>query len=172
MSESGKTLKQKAYHELKEYTIITLYLWIVFSMFIVYKSVILSENHMPLVMAHGLALINALALGKILLIARAVHLGEHANDRPLVYPTLFKSALFTVVLAIFKVLEDGLIGHYRGESLRASLADFGGGTWQGILAFSLIMWAILIPFVAFGEVERVLGEGAMARMFFGGKENG
>jgi hypothetical protein len=161
-----QTLKQKAWRELKEFLIISLYLWLVFSLFLIYKSVILAEEHISLVY-HGLALINALALGKIMLIAKALRMGKRFEDAPLIYPTVLKSALFTVVLAVFKVIEEAAIGYFHGESFAQSLAGFAGGTAKGILLFSLIMWITLIPFVGFGELQRVLGEGRLAQIFFG-----
>src|SRR5215472_16436048 len=93
-------LKQKATREFKEMLIISLYLWVVFAMFELFKSVVLASvgHHQVDWVAHGFALINALVLANFMLIARAFHLGERANDAPLIYPTLLKSALFAVVL--------------------------------------------------------------------------
>ena len=70
-----------------------------------YKSVILAEQHIAFVY-HGFAIVNALALGKVMLVAKDLHLGERFDDAPLIYPTLIKSAPFAVVLACFKILED------------------------------------------------------------------
>jgi len=69
MPEPKRTLKQKAYHGFKEYLIISCYLWLVFSLFVVYRAVLLSER--VSLVAHGEALLNALALGKIMLIGRS-----------------------------------------------------------------------------------------------------
>jgi hypothetical protein len=160
------TLKEKAYHELKEYLLITLYLWLVFGLFTLYKSVILSEHQISIAF-HGFALINALALGKIMLIAQAFHMGKRFEDAPLIYPTFVKAALFTVILAIFKVIEEVAVAYFHKETFRQSMNDFAGGTWFGIVSFMLIMWVILVPFVAIGELQRVLGPGKLTRLFCG-----
>lgn len=165
MGTRTEALKHKAHHELKEFLIIVLYLWVVFGLFLLYRSVILDEEHISYV-AHGVALINALVLGKFVLIARALHLGDTAEDVPLIYPTLLKSALFSIVLACCKILEEAAVGFYHGKSFSDSIADLGGGTLKGILALSLILFVLLIPFFAFGELQRVLGEGRLARLFF------
>jgi hypothetical protein len=165
MSTSKQTLKQKAYREFKEYLVITLYLWVVFGLFVLYKSVILHEEHIDFV-AKGLALINALALGKVILIAKALHLGEWADDAPLIYPTLMKSALFALVLAIFKILEEAAIGLYHKNSFQQSIADLGGGTLWGILTLTVLLFVMLIPFFGVGELQRVLGEGKLGQLFF------
>jgi hypothetical protein len=163
------TLKQRAYHELKEYLVIAFYLWLVFGLFVLYKSVILNEEHVGLI-AHGVALINALVLGKFALIARAFHLGESHDDAPLIYPTLLKSGLFAVVLGCCKIIEDATIGYFHGKSFAEAIADIGGGTLLGILTMTLLLFVLLIPFFAFGELSRVLGEGKLAQLFLHPRE--
>jgi hypothetical protein len=150
---------------MKEFLLVALYLFLVFGLLVVYKSMILAEQHIDFVY-HGFALINALALGKVMLVAKDLHLGERFDDAPLIYPTLLKSALFTVVLACFKILEDAAVGLYHGKSFAESIADLGGGTLQGILILTLLLFVILIPFVGFGELQRVLGEGKLKQLFF------
>ena len=157
MDTSHRTLKQKAYHELKEFFGIALYLWVILVLFQLYRSLLLSEEHITAVVHQWFAVINALALGKVLLIAKALHLGYWADDWPLIYPTLLKSALFTIVLACFKVLEDAGLEMYRGKSFQQSIADLGGGTLNGILCVSLIMFVTLIPFFVMTELQGVLG---------------
>jgi hypothetical protein len=101
-----------------------------------------------------------------MLVARKLDLSAKMRDAPLIYPTLLKSAFFTVVLACFKILEDAAIGLYRHQSFRQSISELGGGTWQGILTLALLVFAVLIPFVGFGELGRVMGEGKKNTLFF------
>ena len=165
METTGRTLKQKAIGETKKFFFIALYLWLVFGLLVIYKSVILGEYHIAFAY-HGFAIINALALGKVMLVAQGLHLGKRFDNAPLIYPTLLKSAIFTVVLACFKILEDAGVGLYRGKSFAESVADLGGGTLQAILTLTLLLFVVLIPFVGFGELQRVLGEGKLKQMFF------
>lgn len=165
MSTRSETLKEKTYHELKQYFVIVLYLWVVFGLLLLYKSVILKEEHISYI-SHGIAFINALVLGKFILIAKAFHLGDTADYAPLIYPTLLKSALFSIVLACCKILEDAAVGSYHGKSFSQSIVDLGGGTLNGILTLTLLMFVVLIPFFGFGELQRVLGEGKLAQLFF------
>lgn len=164
MKSGTKALKEKAQHELKEFLIIVLYLWIIFGLFLLYKSVILDESIGYL--SHGVALINALVLGKFVLIARAFHLGDTAEHVPLIYPTLLKSALFSILLACCKILEEAAVGFYHGESFSESIANLGGGTLKGILTLSLMLFVLLIPFFGYGELRRVLGEDRLGQLFF------
>jgi len=166
MGKPSRTLKQIAYQQLKELAAIALYLWVVFGLLVMFKSVILAEQHIPFAY-HGFAIINALALAKVMLTAKDLHLGERFDEAPLIYPTLFKSALFTVVLACFKILEDASIGLYHGQSFQKSIADLGGGTWTAVLTYALLLFVVLIPFVGYGELQRVLGRGRLEQIFFG-----
>jgi hypothetical protein len=163
---SKPTLKQKAYHELKEFAGIAFYLWVILALFQLYRSLLLREEHITVVAHQWFAVINALALGKVILIAKALHLGDRADDWPLIYRSLLKSALFTIVLACFKILEDAGLGMYRGKSFQESIADLGGGTLNGILCVSLIMFVMLIPFFVLTELQGVLGEGKLMQLFF------
>jgi len=165
MSTSQQGLKQRVFRELKEGLIITLYLWAVFGLLVLHKSIVLAEHHIDFAY-HGLALINALALAKVMLLARKLDFSAKMKNRPLIYPTLLKSAFFTIVLACFKILEDAVIGFYRHQSFQQSNSDLGGGTWQGIVTLALLVFVMLIPFVGFGELRTVMGEGKLEKLFF------
>jgi hypothetical protein len=165
------SLRQKAYHQFKEFLVIALYLWLVFGLLELHKSMILAEHHINFVY-HGLAFINAWALAKVMILVRYLHWGEQFDEAPLIYPTLLKAALFTVMLACFKIAEDVVIGWFRRESFRQSISNLGGGTWQGFLTLALLVFALLIPFVGYGELRRVLGEGKLEEIFFHPRSSG
>jgi len=59
MIHNGQALKQRVYHEFKEAVIIALYLWVMFGLLLLHKSMILAEHHIDFAY-HGLAIINAL----------------------------------------------------------------------------------------------------------------
>jgi hypothetical protein len=164
MDEPKRTFKQKAYQGLKEYLAISLYLWLVFGLFVLYKSVLLSERLSLL--AHGIALFNALALGKVMLIAQELHFADHFKNEPLIYSTLFKSGAFALILGLFKILEEAGVGWYHGKSFSESISEIGGGTLEGILVFVLILAVLLVPFFAFSELRRIFGGDKLRRLFF------
>jgi hypothetical protein len=163
MPEPKRTLKQKAYQGLKEYLTISLYLWLVFSLFVLYRAVLLSER--VSLVAHGEALINALALGKIMLVAQELHFAEKFRDKPLIYATLFRSVAFGIVLGFFKVIEEICVGLYHGKSAANSIAEVGGGTLNGILAMMAILAVLLVPFFAFSELRNIIGREKLTAMF-------
>jgi hypothetical protein len=164
MDEPKRTLKQKAYQGLKDYLVISGYLWLVFSLFVIYRAVLLSER-ISLV-AHGEALINALALGKVMLVARELHFAENFKGKPLIYPTLFKSVAFAVILGCFKIVEEICIGLFHGKSAELSIAEIAGGTLNGIIAMTAILAVLLVPFFAFTELRDIFGKEKLAGLFF------
>jgi hypothetical protein len=159
------TLKQKAYRGLKSYLMLACYLWVVFALFVLYSSVILSEYRIPFA-PHGFALVNALVLAKVIFVAQKF-VGKWLNEMPLIYTTLFKSAAFAVLLGCLKIIEETLRGLYRGlsydESIRVAV---GGGTLTGALVFMVILAVVLIPLFAFTELSSVLGEEKLRTLLF------
>jgi hypothetical protein len=59
--------------------------------------------------------INALALAKVMLVAQDLHLADRFHDAPLIYPTLLKPFVYTVVLACFEIAEGFVIGRIHAK---------------------------------------------------------
>jgi hypothetical protein len=164
MDQPKRTLKQKAYQGLKEYLGISCYLWLVFSLFVIYRAVLLSERIS--IVAHGEALINALALGKVMLVAQELHFAENLKGKPLIYSTLFKSVAFAAVLGCFKIVEEICVGVFHGKTAAQSIAELAGGTLNGIIAMTGILAVLLVPFFAFTELRNIFGKEKLAGLFF------
>jgi hypothetical protein len=164
MSEAKPTLRQRILHRMSAYLVSSVYLFIVFSLFEIYRSVILEQHRMDL-LPFGLALLNALALAKVMFVGQELHLADQFRDAPLIYPTLLKSFVYTVLLACFKILEQAAVGMYQGKPLGESIVAFAGGSWRGVLALSVLIFFILIPFFGFTELRRVFGEDRIVGVF-------
>src|ERR1700741_2165388 len=82
-------LKQKASEELKRFLVIFLYLWVVFGLLSLHKSLILSQHHLDYE-EHTFAIINPFVFAKVLLTAEYFHLGTRFSRSPLIYPILHK----------------------------------------------------------------------------------
>jgi hypothetical protein len=149
-------LKEKASDEFKRFIVIFLYLWVVFGLLSVHKSFVLSQHHLDYP-EHAFAIINAFVFAKVLLVAEHFHLGTRFKDRPLIYPILHKSFIFTVVLICFHVVESALVGLWHGNTVRNSLLAIGLGNVTGILSVGIMSFVVLLPFFAFREVGRVIG---------------
>jgi hypothetical protein len=165
MDISGKALKQKAVHEFKELVFITLYLFVFLWLFLVYKSMVLQGDQKMHFTTHGLAFINAVVLAKFMLVARSFRSVQKTENTPLIYPTLLWSAIFAIFLLVCKVLEEVVVGHFHGKSVADSIAHLTGDSWKPIIIWAAILFVVLIPLTAFGELERVVGEEKLHKLF-------
>lgn len=162
-----RRLKSGAIDESKKLFAIFLYLWVLLSLFSFHKALVLKKEYV--IYDQGLALINALVLAKVVLLGEFFHLGDRLKNRPLVYPILFKSGVFAVLLICFHVVEQTFTGVLRGETLSQSIPGLGGGKLQDILMIGIIMFVVLIPFFAFRELDRAIGQEELHSLLFGEK---
>ena len=158
-------LKERGLHEAKRFVAMFIYLFILFGLLEVHKSVVLAQNEIDYT-AHGVALINALVFAKVMLVAEDLKIGPRFENKPLAIPVLYKSIVFAVVFIGFHIVEHVLIGLFRGKTLWESVPGIGGGGLTGILSVGLIATFALIPYFAFGEVGRVIGEAKLRSLLF------
>jgi hypothetical protein len=55
---------------------------------------------------------------------------------------------------------------WRGETFAQSIEGIGGGRFGGIIIVATIMFVVLLPFFAFKEIARHIGEDKMYELFF------
>ena len=159
-------IKQKLAHELKRLLLIAVYLAVFFSVFKLYKRLLLDEYHVGLV-TYGYIVLQSLALAKIILTADALRLGERFHERPLIVPTLYQTVVFSLFTAAFDVLEHFVVGAVRGRGPGEVLAEILDKGWAHILVKVLVVFVAFLPFFAFRQLDRVLGEGKLRQLFLG-----
>ena len=91
-------LHQRAMHELKELVFISLYLYITLGAVILMKTAALHTQGIEFT-PWGIAIVNAVVLGKFMLLGEAMKIGGRTTTGPLIWPTL-KKALGLLVLLI------------------------------------------------------------------------
>ncbi len=157
-------LRQRMTDELKEFLIIAAYLYICFTALAYLKAAILQAHGIAFA-PFGFAAVKALICAKFMSIGHAFHLGERHKNEALIWPTLHKSVVFLVLVCVLTVLEEIIVGVMHHRSVAASIADVGGGTLHQIIATSIIVLLILIPFFAFRSLGEVVGERNLVRVF-------
>jgi hypothetical protein len=159
-NQKARNVKERAITELKKYAAIAFYLWALFSLFEIHKYVVLREVNMASLSGYklGFALVNALILGKVILIGDALHVGEQLSEKRLIFSVLFKSAVFALLVLCFEIVEEVVIGMIHGKSLAASIPQMAGGGLEGKALFGVMGFVVLIPFFLYTEVQRVIGE--------------
>ena len=94
-----------------------------------------------------------------------VRLGRGLEHKPLIYPTLYKTVVFTLFVVVFTVLEHAIKGLWTGTGLMGGIADFFRKGHE-VLANSLVVFVAFIPFFGVKELGRVLGEEKIRALFF------
>jgi hypothetical protein len=160
-----KSLKEKIFHEMAEYWINVGYLTLAFAAFTQYRRFVLAAHDITYT-NYWVAVIEALILAKVVMIGDALRLGRGLGQKPLIYPTLFRTIVFSLFVGAFTLIEHMIKGLWMGKGLTGGLIELLGKGHHELLAGCLVTFVAFIPFFAFRELGRVLGEGKMWALFF------
>jgi hypothetical protein len=157
--------KERISHEMVEYAVNVVYLALVFAAFIQYRRLLLAA-HDIIYTNYWVAVIQALILGKVIMIGNIFRLGRGLEQKPLIYPTLYKAAVFTLFIGVFTLLEHAIKGLWKGNGIAGGIADLIGLGSHELLAASLVYFVALIPFFGVKELGRVFGQDRISALFF------
>ena len=160
-----RTVKARVAHELREFVVMFIYLLVPISIFVAHRAITLKERGVDFQFS-GLAIINALVLAKVMVVGEGLGLGTRWKDQPLAWPILHKSVSFAVLFIIVHEAEEGLKGVIHSKGFMESIPPLGGGGLLGLVVVGLNMTIALVPFFAFRELSRVMGEGNLAALLF------
>jgi len=151
--------KQKMIHEVKTVGWVSLYLALFFCALSTYSMLMLHElNVTNSYFRYGFAIINALVFAKIILIGEYIRLGKKHESKPLILVVLYKAFLFSLLVAAFHILEESIKRLVLQKQISFRVDE--------MLLRNLVVFSFLIPFFAFWELRRVLGEGKLFDLFF------
>jgi len=158
VTEKKKGWKQKILHELINYWFLVLYLAIFFGVFTTYRRLLLAHYGISFG-EYGISVIRALVLGKVILVAEALRLGQRFEEKPLIIPTLYKTFLFTVCMAVFDIAEGLIRGFIGGLGPTGAAHEVMSRFNYEWLSRALVIFFAFIPFFGVRELRRVLREG-------------
>ena len=138
-------LHHRAMHELKELAIISAYLYVTIGAVIMMKTAV---------------------LGKFVRLGNMVHVGGRDISGPLIWPTLRRAFAFLVLLVVLTIIEEAVVGLFRGRSVAASLGELAGGDAGRLPDHA----AGADPVLCLRVLSEALGEGRLERMFFIARE--
>ena len=128
-------MKQKIFHEMAEYWINVVYLTFVFAAFTQYRRLVLAA-HDIMYTNYWVAVIEALILAKVIMIGDVLHLGRRLEQKPLIFPTLLKTVVFSLFVGIFTIIEHVIKGLWKGMGVMGGVGDFLGkgnmSCWPGV----------------------------------------
>ncbi len=149
--------------EIRQHAGISVYLYLCFGALPFYKVAILKGQGVSYA-PYGIAAIKALVLGKFILLGHMAGLGDRYKRCNAISVIAYKSLTFLFMLLVLTVVEELVVGLIHGETVAASLATFLGGSSLRLLATSVIMLLLLIPYIAFGELREALGDARLRQI--------
>jgi hypothetical protein len=162
---SPESTRSKVTKELREFGILTAYFWVCFGAIVLLKDSIL-EAHGLAYLPLGFAIIKAAVTAKFVMLGRLTPIAKRrAGERLVVSIARIAVALFLLLLAM-TVIEEVVIAMIHGKPAMEAIATLGGGTVYQMVATSVIMFLILIPYVTFYTVQEMLGEDRLRRVLF------
>jgi hypothetical protein len=104
-SQMGKArVKQRLAHGVREFFTVFLFLAPWFLAFSTYRMLLLKRSaEEPF--EYGTGLLNALILSKVILTGEYLRLGKQQENKLLIYPTIWKAFLFTLLATAFYVVD-------------------------------------------------------------------
>ncbi len=157
-SAAHETLAKRARHEMIAYMAVSGYLFVWFSAVMFYKATILRSVGVDFA-PFGLAAVKALILGKFILVLEALKIGERGDGRGVFILQVFKSAfLFTLLLIVLSIIEEVVVGYFHGRAASDALREMGGGTIPQAIATGVLMFLVLVPYLAFRRLAKTFGD--------------
>jgi hypothetical protein len=164
--DSEKTeVKQKLSHEVRELAWVFLYLALFLCALATYSTLLLEEFHVSY-FAYGAALLNALIMSKIIMIGEYARIGRRIEGKPLIVTAAVKALLFSVLMAVFHVLEEVIKSVVHGHTVASAFRELVNGRLTEVLARNLVFFCALLPFFVSRELRRILGEDRFWALFF------
>lgn len=164
----SRSIPARLLEEIRQFLVLFLYLWVLFGVFTLHERIILHQRHLDVVW-DGFAFVNALVLGKVMLVAEDINFGRWLPRRPLLLPIVLDALILAALFILFHFVEAAIVSYFKGPSAEAH-GPLGGGGIGGLLSVAAILFISLIPFFAFSHVSRELGPGRLKAMLLGTKE--
>ena len=106
--------RKRIFQEMVEYWINVIYLTLVFAAFTQYRRFLLAAHDITYT-NYGIAVIEALVLAKVIMIGDVLRLGRGLEHKPLIYPTLYKTVIFSFFVGVFTLIEQAIKGLWNGR---------------------------------------------------------
>jgi hypothetical protein len=161
----SNTLRSKIVDEFKQLLQIALYIYICLGALLLYTASIAGAS--SIAFAHlGYAAVKALLLAKFVLLGHWLHLGEGRRGRLVIYSVIYQALAIWGLLIFLSIVEQFVEGVLHGHSVAAGIAEVHRSSFGRILAQSLILFLVLLPYVAFRQLSVIMGPGALKQIFF------
>jgi hypothetical protein len=161
-----KTLKQRLFHELSEYTINATYLILFFGVYAISRRLTLAQYNIHLE-DYFVGVIKGLIIAKVIMLASFLRISRMFEGKPLIIPVLYKVFIFVLWVVLFDVLEGLVRGLIQTHSMAAAFEDLMQHHFTKMWLGGLLMIGFsFIPFFMLKELSRIMGHEKFRNQFF------
>ncbi len=157
-------LEKRIENEMKQYAVVAGYFAFFFLSLTTYQKLILAEYDIGYYQ-YGWAVVQAMILGKVVLLGQFLHLGSRFEDRPLILTALWKSLVFALLAAALVALEHLVEALLHHRPLSAVFQLSGGHGVEMLARFQIVLVAF-VPFFAVRELARMSGHDDLVEVLF------
>ena len=170
VASTGRWARVRSFllHEFREMLPPTIFFFIGFNLILFSKRLLLADY---LIQFSGfmLATTSALVVGKTVLVANMMPFLRRFDHAPLVQPVLFKTAVYTLLVFVVRLLEalihyliqSGILG--GGGFLHQLLGSF---RWDHFIVVQMWIFVLFLVYVTASELDDMLGDGELFKIFF------
>jgi hypothetical protein len=158
------SFKQKAKREFIEYAAVSAYLAAFFCAIVAYTILLLKKYDLSHdALNYTFAIINALIIGKVILIGKMINIARSTEKRPLYQTVLLKSVIYGLLVFGFHILEEFIKRLIHGEPSGTVWHDMH---YEDLIGRSILIFLAFIPLFAFIELRRLIGEENLHALVF------
>ena len=129
---------------------------------------LIAPDHDVSLIRHGVATIGALLAAKAVLLVDHLPFVNRFPDRPLIWNTVWKGVIYTVVAMLLHVVERLIEAAVAADPFSDEVGRaFGALDWGRVAAIHLWLAILFLIFAAWRELARADGVAHLRRLFFG-----
>jgi len=143
----------------------TIFFLVGFNLILFTRWMTLQEHGIPFTNFFAASLA-ALLVGKAVLVVDNLRFMHHFDGAPLIQPILFKSAIYWVVVFLFRIGE-GLMHFLIAGGAVGDFPDFLAAqfSWPRFLAIQVWLMVLFLIYVTAHELDTLFGDGELPRLF-------
>jgi hypothetical protein len=162
---TGRSIRQRALRELRNFAILAVYLWICFGALVFLRDAVLrfqGVSYLP----WGFALIKALIIAKFVMLGEMLQARQSGRHQRLLVSVARKVLFLLVLLVILTFIEEVVSALIHGEELTEAITRAAARDSLQLTAKVFIMLLILLPYVGLRSIGETLGEDRLRDLLF------
>ncbi len=161
-----KLTKKEFAHHFRQILFTVVYLATSLTLIATFRSLVLIQQGInDFAHSYAVALVLAVFLGKIVVLAQKLPFMHALNHKPLIQSVFYKATVMTVIVDLALLIEHKIFSHNQDQNV--ATVDHA---LEMAVAHQLSLFLIFSVLFTFRDLDRVLGEGTLFKLFFRARE--